>query len=615
MSFMFNPSRYDEWSAINKIDANFQGNKIFKKGTAVIAAFLANLSAEKPIVYGFDGYSTAEFSPLVNLLSAQLTLKGIKNVVINVSDYYKDSKTLELEFSELLPNDRKKDPVLLFGKRITGGYETIFDRAQYMKLIKEIEELKKQEYAVVLYGFGSTFSEKLRSLIDKIIFLDMIPKEVVLRAKAGKSKNLGDKYARPFKEMMRRNYYIDFELALNLRSFLLENGLIDFYVDSTNELKLLSKDLLFGLCDKLSKKPFRPKPVYIEGVWGGQFVKRQRNVPDICKNIAWVFDFIPMEVSVAIQFDDELIDIPFYTFLRTKGKEIMGQLCEEKFKGYFPIRFNYDDTFHSSGNMSIQCHSGGDYNIKNYNELGRQDESYYVIVAGHGAKTYLGFNEDIDPEEFIDLAKKSEKDNSVIDYQKYINAIESKPGVQVMIPAGTIHASGRNQLILEIGSLTIGSYTYKMYDYLRLDLDGKPRPIHTYHGNNVLARERNTTWVNQNIVQKPRVVREGPGYREKILGEHDLLYFSLRDLEFDKEIEDNTNGKFHVLSLVDGHKVLIQSIDHPEMNYHADFLDIVCVPASVGRYKIVNLGPCPVIIHKTMLKDGFENEEQFNSGD
>ena len=68
-----------------------------------------------------------------------------------------------------------------------------------------------------------------------------------------------------------------------------------------------------------------------------------------------------------------------------------------------------------------------------------------------------------------------------------------------MIPAGTIHASGRNQVILEIGSLTIGSYTYKMYDYLRLDLDGHPRPIHTYHGSNVLARERQTTWINNNV--------------------------------------------------------------------------------------------------------------------
>ena len=152
--------------------------------------------------------------------------------------------------------------------------------------------------------------------------------------------------------------------------------------------------------------------------------------------------------------------------------------------------------------MSVQVHSGHDYNVLNYGEHGRQDESYYVVATGHGAKTYLGFREDADPKEFIELTKKSEKDGISVDYRKYINSVDSVPGTQVMIPAGTIHSSGRNQVVLEIGSLTVGSYTYKMYDYLREDLDGTRRPIHTYHGEKVLRAERNTSWVNENMVQK-----------------------------------------------------------------------------------------------------------------
>ena len=157
-------------------------------------------------------------------------------------------------------------------------------------------------------------------------------------------------------------------------------------------------------------------------------------------------------------------------------------------------------------------------------------------------------------------------------------------------------------------SLTVGSYTYKLYDYLRLDIDGVPRPIHTFHGENVLRKERNTTWINNNVVQAPRTVREGKDWKETILGEHDLLYFSLRHLEFEKEIEDDTNGKFHVLSLVNGQSVIIESIDNPELSYKQNFLDIVVVPASMGRYRIRNLTNNPVIIHKTMLKEGFEND-------
>ena len=136
-----------------------------------------------------------------------------------------------------------------------------------------------------------------------------------------------------------------------------------------------------------------------------------------------------------------------------------------------------------------------------------------------------------------------------VDYMKYVNYEESKPGLQVMLPAGTIHSSGRNQVILEIGSLTIGSYTYKLYDYLRPDLDGKPRPIHTWHGERVLDFSRRTSAIHGTIVHEPRLVRKGDDWAEYIVGECEELYFSLRRLEFEKTIEDNTNGKFVVLTL------------------------------------------------------------------
>lgn len=609
MSFMFNPSRYDEWSAMNRPALKAETVSALVKGIPNVAQILAKeMLQQAGSVFAFDGYAAAEFTPIVNMVSGILIAQKAQIKVINVADYYQSAEELEEKFNPLLPTDREKDPVLLFGRRVEGGYEVIFDDAKYQKMLTEIQDYKKNGISVILYGSGSVFSEELRAMIDKIVYLDIIPKEAVLRAKSGRYANIGDRHARPFKEMMRRNYYVDFELALNLRSFLLQERLIDFYIDSTAEYKMLPKKAFFDICDTLVRMPFRTKPVYIEGVWGGQYVKKERNVPDELKNIAWVFDFIPMEVSVAIEIGKEVIDIPFYTFLRSEGTNLMGEACEKKFNGYFPIRFNYDDTYHSSGNMSIQCHSDAKYNIENYNEFGRQDESYYIVVAGHGAKTYLGFNNDIDPNEFLNEAKRSEKEHTLIDYQKYVHAVESKPGDQVMIPAGTIHASGQNQVILEIGSLTIGSYTYKLYDYLRLDLDGHPRPIHTYHGERVLRTERNADWIHSNVVQEPVTVREGEGWRERIVGEHDLLYFSLRHLEFEKEIEDDTNGKFHVLSLVNGQSVMVESIDYPELSYKQNFLDIICVPASVGRYRIRNLGNCPVIVHKTMLKENFEND-------
>ena len=171
-----------------------------------------------------------------------------------------------------------------------------------------------------------------------------------------------------------------------------------------------------------------------------------------------------------------------------------------------------------------------------------------------------------------------------------------------MLPGGTIHASGRNQLILEIGSLTVGSYTFKLYDYLRKDLDGNPRPIHSYYGEQVLKGERNEDFVKEHLVKEPILARKEEGFEEYIVGEDDLVYYSTRQLKFEKKAEDKTGDKFHVLALVDGEKVVVRSKNNPERSYTMNYLDIIVVPADIGEYEVVNLGNQPVVVYKVMVR-------------
>jgi len=616
MSFMFNPHPYDDPTAVNRPDLSTKTINSIVTGTKTSASYISNLIIHKlhkkssAVIVALDGYIGAEWEQTVNLVSQDLKLQKVKISTVDFADVYKSNQELDELFSENLKEDLEKDPVLLFGKLFKGGYENIIDSQKYNaleeQLIKAVENSEKQ--VIIVYGCGAAI-KSLRPFYDFTFYFDVTPKEVILRAKKGKFANLGDITARPIKAMLRRCYYVDFELAGHLRWEMIKNDEIDYYVASNDpdNIQLISKESFDEITSKLVKTPFRCKPVYVEGVWGGYYIKSLRNLPDNMINAAWVFDLIPLEVSIVVEAGDQLIEMPYFTFVQKQGVELMGQECVDAFDGYFPIRFNYDDSYHSSGNMSIQLHSGHEYNVENYGEHGRQDESYYIVATGHGAKTYIGFNEDADPDEFIREAKRSEKEFTPVDYQKYINHVESKPGKQVMLPAGTIHSSGRNQVVLEIGSLTIGSYTYKMYDYLRADLDGKPRPIHTYHGERELKKDRKTTWVKENLVKKPQLVRNGEGWAEYIVGDHDLLYFSLRRFEFEREIEDNTNGKFHVLTLVDGEKVKIQSTNNPELCYTQNYLDIVVVPANLGAYTVKNMGNQPVCVHKTMLKDGFTN--------
>ena len=173
-----------------------------------------------------------------------------------------------------------------------------------------------------------------------------------------------------------------------------------------------------------------------------------------------------------------------------------------------------------------------------------------------------------------------------------------------MIPAGTIHASGQNQLILEIGSLTVGSYTYKMYDYLRKDLDGNPRPIHSYFGSLNLNRDMKEDYVRANLVNgRRRVLRSGTDWEALVVGECDQLYFSLRNLKFVDGMEDNTDGDFHVLALVDGESITVRSKKDPSLHFDMNYLDMVVVPASMGEYELINNKPGTwITVHKTMLK-------------
>jgi mannose-6-phosphate isomerase len=449
-------------------------------------------------------------------------------------------------------------------------------------------------------------------IATKVVYIDISPKSAAIRAREGKFMNIGDKKARPFNALMRRNYFVDFEVIVHQRKKLINENIIDFYVDGNkdDEYKMLPFDSFKEMLSSMVQYPFRCKPVYLEGIWGGEYIRKVRNIPmDISKNIAWIFEFIPMEVSIVVDVNFHNFELPFATFMSQKGELIIGEKAYEKFSGYFPIRFNYDDTYHSNGNMSIQVHPRCEFTREHYNEKGSQDEAYYVIATGHGAKTYVGFKNDADVNEFIELADKSQRDGTDVDYKKYINAEDSVPGKQFMLPAGTIHASGRNQLILEMGSLTIGSYTYKIYDYNRKDKDGNTRPIHLKNAKKVLNHSRNADWVRQNIAIEPIFVKEGDDFKEFIVGNTDLMYYQTSRVELNTNgsYKSNNNDQFTVITLVDGEEIEVYSKSNPDFKFTQKYLEIVVIPATITDYVIVNKGYQPAVVHKTYLKPNFEN--------
>lgn len=618
---MYNPFPFDDPRPVNRPELSEKTVKSIISGgnQNVVKKFVATLAdraAKEGVVVALDGYTTANWTVFVNLIARECSLLGLGFEAIDANAAtLKSGKEIDAIIDPLLIWDTKIDPTLLYGKVYKGGYQGLMDEASTEAFKKAVPASRQAGKISVVYGYGSLIPE-LRELYDVKVFFDLTPMKSMLRIRRGEYSNLGKERPGIINRTIRRCYYCDFECAVRNRHELWENNVPDWYVldNDPQNLQLMPFGTFSDICAQLVKYPFRAKPCYLEGVWGGSYMKKLRNLPDEMRNAAWVFDFIPMEVSVVVEAGDEKLDINYCSFVHKEGVNLMGEDCVKKFEGYFPIRFNWDDSYHSTGNMSIQCHSGGEYNVKNYNEFGRQDESYYVVVTGHDAKTFIGFRDDADIPQFFRDIEAADTEHKPCDYMKYVSYEESKPGLQVMLPAGTIHSSGRNQVILEIGSLTIGSYTYKMYDYLRLDFDGKQRPIHTRLGEENVRQDRRYSVIHdpespEYIVQKPRLAASGEGWEEYILGENPQVYFSLRRLEFEKKCEQDTGGKlFHVLTLVDGDAVRVRSVRHPERYFDLQFMDIVCVPADMGRYVIENLGREPVMVHKTCLREGYQND-------
>ena len=346
-------------------------------------------SPARTLVVAFDGYTTAQWDLLLNLLNREFEILGIPFETVDAAAaIYKSGKEIDDIIDPLLIWDKKIDPTLLYGKIWHGGYEGLMDpeKVQAFREALESRQAPSGDRIIAVYGYGC-LCKQLRDLYDVRCWFDITPKNAMLRIRAGEYANLGKERTGIINRTIRRCYYCDFENAVQLRKELLLSGELDwFFLDNDrSHLQMMPFAAFADVCAQLVKYPFRAKPCYLEGVWGGTYMKKLRGLPKEMRNAAWVFDFIPMEVSVLVQAGGELLDINYCTFVHREGKALMGEDCVRKFKGYFPIRFNWDDSYHSTGNMSIQCHSGGKFNIDNYDEFGRQDESYYVVVTGHEA--------------------------------------------------------------------------------------------------------------------------------------------------------------------------------------------------------------------------------------
>lgn len=143
-------------------------------------------------------------------------------------------------------------------------------------------------------------------------------------------------------------------------------------------------------------------------------------------------------------------------------------------------------------------------------------------------------------------------------------------------------------MVLEI-SATPYIFTFKLWDWNRMGLDGRPRPIHVNHGKNVIQWEHDTEWTKKHLINAVEVVAEGDGWVEERTGLHEREFIETRRHWFTGTVTHDTggvSGGVQVLNLVEGEEALVESPTNAFAPFVVHYAETFIIPAQVGTYTI-----------------------------
>mgnify|MGYP002768254929 FL=1 len=504
---------------------------------------------------------------------------------INMHDLFKDGKTMTEQMKYNLTDDR------VFGKMYYGNLVDFMDEE---KLKEAKNKVKKHNGSIIIYGVGAG----LVSHGDVYVYFDMARWEIQLRYRKSMPNYNCDNFDEDILKKYKRGYFIEWRIADKHKAE--RFNCFDYVVDTnkSNDPKMISSGTFIDSLKQLAQKPFRIVPYFDPGVWGGQWMKEVCNLDKDQPNYAWSFDGVPEENSILFDYDGVTVELPAMDLVLYQPKELLGEQVYSRFGAEFPIRFDFLDTMEGQ-NLSLQVHPLTEYIKKNFGMSYTQDESYYILDAKDDAVVYLGLKEGIQPDEMISDLESAQRGEIIFDADKYINKFPAKKHDHFLIPAGTCHCSGKNAMVLEI-SATPYIFTFKLWDWQRLGLDGLPRPIHIEHGKHVIQWDRTTEWVKENLVNATYEVKEeGNDCKIEHTGLHELEFIETRRYTINNSSLHKTRGTVNMLNLIDGKSAVIEGDFEPFIVHYAETF---IIPASIKEYTIKPYGCDEVKVLKAYVR-------------
>jgi mannose-6-phosphate isomerase class I len=527
-------------------------------------------------------------------------------LIVDVAATYKTNVALKAQFAEKLTDD----PV--FGFMYPWEVKDFFD-SRLME--QQRVNVTKASGLCFIVGTGASLIEPNPNLL---VHAGVARWEIQQRQRAHRIGNLGLNNAGETPARLYKNaFFIDWRVADRLRHRIYNN--VDFFLDLNcqEDPRMVDGEVFRNAVKQAVHRPFRVVPFFDPGPWGGDWMYKHFNLPDGPPNYAWCFDCVPEENSVVFGFGEHRFELPSLILVHEHPLELLGERVYKRFGAEFPIRFDFLDTMHG-GNLSLQVHPMTDYIRRNFGMDYTQDESYYILDSEHGARVYLGLRDRVDKDQMSAALRDAQTGGAPFDAERFVTAWPAQKHDHFLIPAGTIHCSGKDSVVLEI-SATPYIFTFKLWDWGRMGLNGEPRPIHLEHGLKNIQWNRTTEWVRKSLIGQVQQIEKGEGWEEERTGLHEAEFIETRRHWFVSKVQHHTHGNLNVLNLVEGDEVVLESPTGAFAPLHVHYAETVILPAAVGKYTIRPLNPTdrPLATLKAYVREdaSFNNEKELPSSD
>ncbi len=488
----------------------------------------------------------------------------------------------EEEIRELTHPDITEDRI--FGFMTQRSLSDFFYLHKVSRMQQSIEESTKLTFVI---GTGASL---ITEDPDLYIHADMARWEIQQRMRKKEVSNVGlSNYTDPFETQYKRGYFLDWRICDQLKQQRMPDW--DYVLDTNDKHnpKMITAQMFHAGMEQAVNQPFSLVPFFDPGPWGGQWMREKFDLDPEPSNFAWCFNCVPEENSLLLDFDGIKFETPAINLVLFRPKELLGEKVQEVFGNEFPIRFDFLDTM-GGGNLSLQVHPLTDYIRENFGMAYTQDESYYMLDADENASVYLGLKEKVDSEGMITELTKAQSNGHTFDADKYAQKWPAKKHDHFLIPAGTVHCSGAGCMVLEI-SATPYIFTFKLWDWGRMGMDGRPRPIHLEHGKKVIQWDRQREWIRKNLINNIEAIAEGEGWREERTGLHQLEFIETRRHWHTGTVLHQTGNGVNVLMVVEGQQAVVESPTGVFQPFLVNYAEAFIIPANVKEYTVRPTGP------------------------